>query len=339
MFAYIEGRVTEKHADAMVVEAGGVGFLVSATPQTISSVSGSGARCRVYTKVVAKKDDVWEIYGFATREEREMFEKLTSVSGVGPKMALGVLSALPVRDLALAIVAGDAKALKAAPGIGAKTAQRLLLELRDKVSDEELVGDFAAGGAAVNAAGDGGSIQFHIVGGGGREGIVFCRVGVFRVFPRDQPAVCICRQSAVVGGDAVAVRLKPDGKFLLAAVCQDLAFMFGPAAGQRGGGNGRCGDLHGIVISRAAEIQRSGYGGGTAARFGVLQNNAVVLRQGLYGIPADGVLILLYERVGNMRTENIALCLGIRNKCAVTRCLHAVALRPVYIAGCGGIVL
>ena len=148
MFAYIEGRVTEKYADAMVVEAGGVGFLVSATPQTISSVSGSGARCRVYTKVVAKKDDVWEIYGFATREEREMFEKLTSVSGVGPKMALGVLSALPVRDLALAIVAGDAKALKAAPGIGAKTAQRLLLELRDKVSDEELVGDFAAGAAA-----------------------------------------------------------------------------------------------------------------------------------------------------------------------------------------------
>ncbi len=152
MFAYIEGRVTEKHADAMVVEAGGVGFLVSATPQTISSVSGSGARCRVYTKVVAKKDDVWEIYGFATREEREMFEKLTSVSGVGPKMALGVLSALPVRDLALAIVAGDAKALKAAPGIGAKTAQRLLLELRDKVSDEELVGDFAAAGAAAQDA-------------------------------------------------------------------------------------------------------------------------------------------------------------------------------------------
>ena len=152
MFAYIEGRVTEKHADAMVVEAGGVGFLVSATPQTISSVSGSGARCRVYTKVVAKKDDVWEIYGFATREEREMFEKLTSVSGVGPKMALGVLSALPVRDLALAIVAGDAKALKAAPGIGAKTAQRLLLELRDKVSDEELVGDFAAAGSAAQDA-------------------------------------------------------------------------------------------------------------------------------------------------------------------------------------------
>ena len=76
-----------------------------------------------------------------------MRKKLTSILSAALALTL-VLSALPVRDLALAIVAGDAKALKAAPGIGAKTAQRLLLELRDKVSDEELVGDFAAGGAA-----------------------------------------------------------------------------------------------------------------------------------------------------------------------------------------------
>lgn len=158
MFAYLEGRVTEKRADSMVVEAGGVGFLVSATPQTISRVAGGEARSRVYTKVIAKKDDVWEIYGFATREEKEMFEKLTSVSGVGPKMALGVLSVLSVQDLALAIVSGDLKALKAAPGIGAKTAQRLLLELRDKVSDDELVGDFAVGGAP-SAAVEGSAAQ------------------------------------------------------------------------------------------------------------------------------------------------------------------------------------
>ncbi|MGI5885382.1 MAG: Holliday junction branch migration protein RuvA [Candidatus Spyradocola sp.] len=158
MFAYLEGRVTEKRADSMVVEAGGVGFLVSATPQTISRVAGGEGRSRVYTKVIAKKDDVWEIYGFATREEKEMFEKLTSVSGVGPKMALGVLSVLSVQDLALAIVSGDLKALKAAPGIGAKTAQRLLLELRDKVSDDELVGDFAVGGAP-SAAVEGSAAQ------------------------------------------------------------------------------------------------------------------------------------------------------------------------------------
>ena len=137
MFAYIEGRVTEKYADAMVVEAGGVGFLVSATPQTISSVSGSGARCRVYTKVVAKKDDVWEIYGFATREEREMFEKLTSVSGVGPKAALAILSVCTPQGLAMAVITGDEKALIAAPGIGKKIAQRIILELKDKLAKEQ----------------------------------------------------------------------------------------------------------------------------------------------------------------------------------------------------------
>lgn len=146
MFAYLEGRVTEKRVDSMVVDVGGVGFLVNATPQTISRMPGGDARCRVYTRVVIK-EDAWDIYGFATREEEEMFEKLTAVSGVGPKTALGVLSVLSVRDLALAIVSGDVKAIKAAPGIGAKTAQRLLLELRDKVSNEELVGEFSAGAA------------------------------------------------------------------------------------------------------------------------------------------------------------------------------------------------
>ena len=155
MFAYIEGRVTEKYADAMVVEAGGVGFLVSATPQTISSVSGSGARCRVYTKVVAKKDDVWEIYGFATREEREMFEKLTSVSGVGPKAALAILSVCTPQGLAMAVITGDEKALIAAPGIGKKIAQRIVLELRDKMSKEQLETASAASPVAAAAVSGG----------------------------------------------------------------------------------------------------------------------------------------------------------------------------------------
>ncbi len=159
MFAYLEGRVTEKRPDSMVVEAGGVGFLVSATPETISRLGGE-ARSRVYTKVVAKQDDVWEIYGFATREEEEMFEKLISVSGVGPKLALSVLSSLPVRELALALVSGDVKALKRVPGVGPKVAQRLLLELRDKVSDEELVGEMAAlPGAAAPGKAEGGAVQ------------------------------------------------------------------------------------------------------------------------------------------------------------------------------------
>lgn len=150
MFAYLEGRVTEKGEGALVLDVGGVGFLVSASPQTISRLPGGDVKCRIYTKMIVK-EDAWDLYGFATREEKEMFEKLTAVSGVGPKTALGVLSALPVRDLALAIVTGDLKAIKSAPGIGAKTAQRLMLELKDKVSDEELVGEFAVGKAPAQA--------------------------------------------------------------------------------------------------------------------------------------------------------------------------------------------
>ena len=148
MFAYLEGKVTERRTDSMVMDVNGIGFLVSATPQTISAMPEG--RAKVFTKVVAKQDDVWDIYGFQSREEIDMFEKLTSVSGVGPKTALGVLSVIPVRDLALAIVTGDVKTIKSAPGIGAKTAQRLMLELKDKVTDEELVGQYAVSGKAAN---------------------------------------------------------------------------------------------------------------------------------------------------------------------------------------------
>lgn len=158
MFAYLEGRVTEKRRDEMVVDVGGVGFLVNATPQTMSAMSGD-KKCKVYTKLVVK-EDAWDLYGFASKEEQEMFEKLTSVSGVGPRTALGVLSALSVRDLALAIVTGDVKTIKSAPGIGPKTAQRIMLELKDKVSDEELVGEYAvAGTAANNVPAAGGAVQ------------------------------------------------------------------------------------------------------------------------------------------------------------------------------------
>ena len=158
MFAYLEGRVTEKRRDEMVVDVGGVGFLVNATPQTMSAMGGD-KKCKVYTKLIVK-EDAWDLYGFASKEEQEMFEKLTSVSGVGPRTALGVLSALSVRDLELAIVTGDVKTIKSAPGIGPKTAQRIMLELKDKVSDEELVGEYAvAGTAANNVPAAGGAVQ------------------------------------------------------------------------------------------------------------------------------------------------------------------------------------
>ena len=137
MFSYLEGRVTERDLDCMTVDVGGVGFLVYASPQTISQADSD--RCRIYTRVVFKEIGM-DIFGFLTKEEREMFDRLTAVSGVGPKTALGVLGALPVRQLALAVVTGDVKAIKSAPGIGPKTAQRLILELKDKISTDELIG-------------------------------------------------------------------------------------------------------------------------------------------------------------------------------------------------------
>ena len=94
MFSYLEGRVTERDLDCMTVDVGGVGFLVYASPQTISQADSD--RCRIYTRVVFKENGM-DIFGFLTKEEREMFDRLTAVSGVGPKTALGVLGALPVR--------------------------------------------------------------------------------------------------------------------------------------------------------------------------------------------------------------------------------------------------
>ena len=144
MIATLEGKVAQKGVDSLVLNVGGVGFFVSATAAALQAAK-VGEGLFLFTKLIVR-EDAFELFGFADREERAMFEKLTAVSGIGPRTALQVLSALGVHDLALAVVTGDAKA----PGIGVKTAQRLLLELRDKVSNEELVGEgFAAqaGGA------------------------------------------------------------------------------------------------------------------------------------------------------------------------------------------------
>jgi len=155
MIATLEGTVLQKGADDLVLSVGGLGFQVSATQAALAGAR-IGEKLFLYTKLVVR-EDVFELYGFADREEKEMFLKLTAVSGVGPKSAMMLLSSLGVHDLALAVVTGDVKAIRKAPGIGVKTAQRLLLELKDKVSNEELVGTnfaaAAAGMAGANTAG------------------------------------------------------------------------------------------------------------------------------------------------------------------------------------------
>ena len=133
MYAFIEGEVCEKLNGSLVLLASGVGWQLNCSNNTLQAAPPAGEKMRCYT-FLSVREDAMELFGFATREEKELFLQLTSVSGIGPKTALGVLGAMPLRDLNLAILLGDVNALSRAPGIGKKTAQRIALELKDKVS-------------------------------------------------------------------------------------------------------------------------------------------------------------------------------------------------------------
>ena len=143
MYAHIEGIIAEKEADSIVLDAGGVGYLLYVSGATLSQAPAVGERMKLYC-VLNVREDAMELCGFHSREEKRMYERLRSVSGVGSKTALQILSALSVRDLSIALVTGDAAALTRVPGIGKKTAQRLVLELKDKVEDSQLTGSAAA---------------------------------------------------------------------------------------------------------------------------------------------------------------------------------------------------
>ena len=148
MIAFIEGKVAEKGPGELVINAGGVGFSLMCSSATLSAAPGTGESWRCYT-VMNVREDAMELFGFATRQEREMFRRLCTVTGVGAKTALGVLSALPMRELSIAIVTGDVTALSRAPGIGKKTAQRIVLELKDKVEQQDV--NVPTGGAPASA--------------------------------------------------------------------------------------------------------------------------------------------------------------------------------------------
>lgn len=140
MYAYINGTVAEKTADTVVLDAGGIGYEIRVSGATLSACPGVGQQMKLYTVMSVRQDSAPELLGFYSKEERDMYRRLCGVTGVGPRMALAVLSALSVRDLSIALVSGDAGALTRVPGIGKKLAQRLVLELKDKVGEEELTG-------------------------------------------------------------------------------------------------------------------------------------------------------------------------------------------------------
>ena len=147
MIDFIEGTVESKAPDELVISAGGVGFLLACSNATLAEAPAKGEKWRCHT-VLNVREDAMELFGFATRQERAMFKRLCQVTGVGAKTALGVLSALPLRDLSVAIVTGDVAALSRAPGVGKKTAQRIVLELKDKVEQQDISAASAAGAAA-----------------------------------------------------------------------------------------------------------------------------------------------------------------------------------------------
>lgn len=137
MYAHLDGIIADMSVDTMVIDCGGVGYLLTVTADTLNSAPGLGERMKVYT-YLSVREDAMELFGFRTKEEKRMFERLRSVSGIGPKSAMGILSSLGVQGLSIALAAGDAAAIAQAPGVGKKTAQRLILELRDKVTEEDL---------------------------------------------------------------------------------------------------------------------------------------------------------------------------------------------------------
>ena len=137
MIAFIEGKVAEKNPGELVLNAGGVGFSLLCSNATLAAAPEKDRVFRCHT-VMNVREDAMELFGFATKQEREMFKRLCSVTGVGAKTALGILSALPLRDLSIAIVTGDIASLSRAPGIGKKTAQRIVLELKDKVELQDV---------------------------------------------------------------------------------------------------------------------------------------------------------------------------------------------------------
>ena len=146
MIASVSGEVLVRRPDYVVVEASGVGYRLAVSAETLKSVPARGKSTQLHTHLVAR-DDSLSLYGFASEGERDLFLLLISVGGVGPKVALAALSGGPARELLRAIAAGDAKRFQAVPGIGKRTAERIIVELREKVAGE-IEGDADAVAAA-----------------------------------------------------------------------------------------------------------------------------------------------------------------------------------------------
>jgi holliday junction DNA helicase RuvA len=132
VIALISGTVAVRRGDHVVVDCGGVGYRLAVSAETLKHVPATGKKVMLHTHLVVR-DDALALYGFATEDERDLFLMLLGVQAVGPKVALAVLSGAPPRELLKVVAAGDAARLQAAPGVGKRTAERIIVELREKV--------------------------------------------------------------------------------------------------------------------------------------------------------------------------------------------------------------
>lgn len=158
MIAAVNGEVIARRGDHVVLDAAGVGYRLAVSGETLRTVPAVGERVSLHAHLIAR-DDSLALYGFATEDERELFLALISVSGVGPKVAMATLSGGSPGELLRAIAAGDAKRFQAVPGIGKRTAERIIVELRERVAGE------LDEGAAPVAAEDGARVE-------AREGLI-----------------------------------------------------------------------------------------------------------------------------------------------------------------------
>lgn len=138
MFAYIKGTIEEKAIGFVVIECGGIGYKIFMSQTAMEKLGQLGETAKIYTHYHVREDEI-SLYGFNTNEELKMFELLISVSGIGAKSAISMLSEITPSSFALAVISNDVGRLKAMKGIGAKTAQRIILELKDKLKTEEAI--------------------------------------------------------------------------------------------------------------------------------------------------------------------------------------------------------
>ena len=153
MFNYLNGIVAELSPNQAVIDCGGLGFQLNTSAYTAGSLK-TGEKAKLFT-FVHIREDLFDIYGFSTKSEKHLFELLIGVSGVGPKAAISILSCGTPEQLAMAVITGDERAITAAPGVGKKIAQRVILELKDKLAKETDEISFSGGAGPVPMAGGG----------------------------------------------------------------------------------------------------------------------------------------------------------------------------------------